>query len=249
MLNDIWKFELKRENGHNPKDGACLMDAVSWFEYGTLGDHPACVSPVLAAFCRGANDGMTDAGRQKLKAFIPRLIGSVDPENEKPRAEFLVWQAIRVFTPFCLEKAGLHADAKLLREFSGGFKEAKMELDRIKQTAVADATRASFVASYVAADADARASSRASFDAFVAAADAARAASFVAGVAAVADAEGAASFVAADAASRFGREPLLLTALDGALALGAQGEEMASERIKLANDAFQRARETAADAL
>jgi hypothetical protein len=217
MLNDIWKFELKRGNGHNPKDGACLMDAVSWFEYGTLGDHPACVSPVLAAFCRGANDGMTDAGRQKLKAFIPRLIGSVDPENEKPRAEFLVWQAIRVFTPFWLEKAGLHADAKLLREFSGGFKEAQMELDRIKQTAYAAASRASFVA-------------------------------FVASVvAAYADADAAAD--TADACSRFGREPLLLTALDGALALGAQGEEMASERIKLANDAFQRARETAADAL
>jgi hypothetical protein len=231
MLNDIWKFELKRGNGHNPKDGACLMDAVSWFEYGTLGDHPACVSPVLAAFCRGANDGMTDAGRQKLKAFIPRLIGSVDPENEKPRAEFLVWQAIRVFTPFWLEKAGLHADAKLLREFSGGFKEAQMELDRIKQTAHTDTDRTSYVAAY-AADAASRAAYRASY-----------AASFVAFVASYAAAD------AADACSRFGREPLLLTALDGALALGAQGEEMASERIKLANDAFQRARETAADAL
>ena len=39
-INNIWQFELRKGNSNNPKDGACLLDAVSWFEYGTLGDHP-----------------------------------------------------------------------------------------------------------------------------------------------------------------------------------------------------------------
>ena len=55
-MTDIWKFDLKRGNGHDPRDGACLLDAVSWFQYGTLGDDPPCVCPVIATFARGVND-------------------------------------------------------------------------------------------------------------------------------------------------------------------------------------------------
>ena len=114
-ITDIWKFVLRRGASRDPRQGACLLDAVSWLEYGTLGDHPPCVCPVIAAFGRGINDAMSDAGRQRLRAFIPRLVGTVDPSAEKKRGEFLAWQAINVFAPLALEAAGLHERAATLR--------------------------------------------------------------------------------------------------------------------------------------
>ena len=98
-INDIWRFDLRKGNSTDPRDGACLMDAVSWLEYGTLGDHPPCVCPIIAAFARGVNDAMNDEERQSLKVYMPRLVGTVDPDSEQARAEYLAWQAIRVFAP------------------------------------------------------------------------------------------------------------------------------------------------------
>lgn len=123
-INDIWRFDLRRGNSKDPRNGACLLDAVSWLEYGTLGDHPACVCPVIAAFGRGINDAMSDIGRQRLKAFIPRLVGTVDPASEVARAEYLAWQAIRVFAPLALDAAGLHDQATALRNCQGTLTEA-----------------------------------------------------------------------------------------------------------------------------
>lgn len=121
-VKNIWKFALRRGNSHDPRNGACLLDAVSWLEYGTLGDHPPCVCPVIAAFGRGINDAMSDAGRQRLRVFIPRLVGTVDPGAERERAEYLAWQAIRVFAPLALDAAGLSAEAEKLRSFDGDLK-------------------------------------------------------------------------------------------------------------------------------
>ena len=144
--NDIWNFMLRRGNGHNPSEGACLMDAVSWFEYGTLGDHPECVCPVIAAYCRNVNDAMTDAGRQKLKVFIPRLIGTRDEASERERAEYLVWQAIKVFTPFWLDKAGMAASAALLRGYEGSIEGARVHLEAIKKRAAYTSSSAYYAA-------------------------------------------------------------------------------------------------------
>jgi len=123
-INDIWKFDLRKGNSDDPREGACLLDAVSWLEYGTLGDHPACVCPVIAAFGRGINDAMSDEGRQRLKLYIPRLVGTVDPAHEQERAEYLAWQAIRVFAPIALDAAGLHEHASHLRNFAGSLEAA-----------------------------------------------------------------------------------------------------------------------------
>jgi hypothetical protein len=102
-MNDIWKFELTMGHSPDPRNGACVVDATSWFHSGTLDDHPQCVCPVLAAFCRPINDGLNDQDRQKLKAFIPRLAGSHDPEAMKARAEFIrreyEWRYTSFMTP------------------------------------------------------------------------------------------------------------------------------------------------------
>lgn len=114
MYDHIWQFNIRRGHSDDPRNGACLLDAVSWLEYGTLGDHPECVCPVLAAFGRGINDAMSDEGRQQLKKYIPLLVGTVDKESEQARAEYLAWQAVRVFAPLALRKVGLYKEAERL---------------------------------------------------------------------------------------------------------------------------------------
>ena len=126
-IADIWKFELRRGNSDDPRNGACLLDAVSWLEYGQLGDRPACVCPVHAAFARGINDAMSNKGRQRLRVFIPRLVGTVDKASEKARGEFLAWQAIRVFAPIALRATGLRTEAESLAAFNGTLTEAAVE--------------------------------------------------------------------------------------------------------------------------
>lgn len=88
-LDDLWPFQLKRGKAKNPSEGACLMDAVSWFEYGCLGDHPACVSPVLSLIGQAANDWADDKERQELRKFIPLLPGTVNTAADEYRADYL----------------------------------------------------------------------------------------------------------------------------------------------------------------
>jgi hypothetical protein len=95
-----------------------MMDAVSWFEYGRLGDRPDCVSPVISAYCRMINDLMQDDDRQKLVKYIPRVIGTAIPEYEAERAKILARFAMLVFLPAALDRAGLTKEASYLRSLS-----------------------------------------------------------------------------------------------------------------------------------
>lgn len=114
-ITDIWRFDLRRGNSKNPRDGACLLDAVSWFEYGHLGDRPKCVCPVLAAAGRGINDTLPWDARQELKRFLPRLPGTVDEEAEPKRVEYLVQHLARDTVTIALEARGFQKEAKALR--------------------------------------------------------------------------------------------------------------------------------------
>lgn len=90
-IKDLWRFELCQGNSADPADGACLLDAVSWMEYGKLGDHPACVCITLAAVGRSLNDMLPDGRRQRLVPYIPRLVGTVGSmRHELERVEALV---------------------------------------------------------------------------------------------------------------------------------------------------------------
>lgn len=71
-FEDLSSFELKRGNHERPEDGLCVLEAVAWFECGAHSDHPKCVCPVLAHFCRSFNDRL-DQRRQELIPYIPRL--------------------------------------------------------------------------------------------------------------------------------------------------------------------------------
>jgi hypothetical protein len=219
------------------------LDAVSWLEYGTLGDHPACVCPVFAAFGRGVNDAMSDAGRQRLKLFIPRLVGTVDPAHERERAEYLAWQAIRVFAPLALDAVGQHKHATVLRNFTGSLAEAAWAAGAAAEAAAwaawaaagaagaARAATAEAAARAATAEAAARATAGAAAEAAWAAAAAAWAAWAAAGAA------GAAAEAAWAAA-----EDAMISALEGVLAIGRQAEPVEPARFDAAVRLFEEAR-------
>ena len=52
-----------------PADGRCAMEWVSYLAGEPHSDDPACVSPVLRAFCMTLNDSLEDAPRQRLRPY------------------------------------------------------------------------------------------------------------------------------------------------------------------------------------
>lgn len=101
-VRDIWRFDIIVGNSLHPRDGACVLDAVSWLMYGALGDHPDCVCPVIAEYVRLINDCLPHPDRQRLRAYIPRLIGTVDRHAESQRQDFLNLEIYRVYLPSVL---------------------------------------------------------------------------------------------------------------------------------------------------
>jgi hypothetical protein len=66
---------LSRGKHRNPRRGACFMEMASFLAGERWSDQPACTHPLLAAVARLVNDNISDAGRQKLVALIPSVIG------------------------------------------------------------------------------------------------------------------------------------------------------------------------------
>ena len=148
-LSNIWRFDLRRGNSPHPSEGACLLDAVSFFEYGTLGDHPACVCPVVAPYGRRINDVMPHAERQRLRAYIPRLAGTVDPAAKHLRAEAIVRHTVRVVLPLLAETVRQPDVVAKLRALPAGasMAEVRVAADKARgalATAAADYTFAHY---------------------------------------------------------------------------------------------------------
>ena len=52
------------------------LELAAWYAHEAHTDHPASVSPVLATFVRWLAAGLDDETRQRLKGFVPRLVGT-----------------------------------------------------------------------------------------------------------------------------------------------------------------------------
>lgn len=96
-LQKVEKLELKRGSHKSLKEGACVMEMVSYVAGEKWSDSPACTSPVLSAYARHVNDNLDDGGRQALKPLILKLVGSRNDDLDKERADFLALQSITVF--------------------------------------------------------------------------------------------------------------------------------------------------------
>jgi hypothetical protein len=99
-------------------DGRCAMEWVSYLAGEPHSDAPACVSPVLRAFCIALNDGLESAPRQRLRMYLPRTIGTADDGLDEPRAWMAMDWLIRTYTPAWLGRAGFTEPAAELRSLA-----------------------------------------------------------------------------------------------------------------------------------
>ena len=109
---DLEVLELKSGSHGDREQGVCLMEAVAWFNNEKHSDHPQCACPVLTSFGIGLNDRFDAEYRQKLKPFIPRLVGSRNPALERRRGEFLLDPSRKL-------ARGAEGLAALLRYYAG----------------------------------------------------------------------------------------------------------------------------------
>jgi hypothetical protein len=69
------RFELVSGIGDPDQGTACVMSLVAYLAGEGRTDRPACASPLVRHFAIPVNDGMPREMRQRLKPFVPRLIG------------------------------------------------------------------------------------------------------------------------------------------------------------------------------
>ena len=199
-LAELEQITLLR-GSHEADHQFCAMELAAYLAGEPHTDHPACVSPVLGAFLRQWNDDLDDAGRQKLKPYIPRVIGTAGNTTADEQRAWLVtdWM-VRVHTPAWLELAGLKTQAESLRGLppilSGTVARANQPALEGARKDAAAARAAAWDAARAAAGAAARDAAR------DAARAAARAAAWDAAWAAAWDAARAAAWDAARAAAR-----------------------------------------------
>ena len=206
-FNKLTVFSLDRGDHDKAEDGVCAMEAVAWLEGLPHSDQPECTCPVIAAYVRTINDNMPNDQRQRLVPYLPKLVGTVSKQHEQKRAEYLAWQAIRVFAPISLRAEGQTEKANQLENFEGS---------------LAAAASSAFAASAAANRAAASASAASAAASASAASAAANADAASASAAANADAASAAAYAARDAADFTAVWDKALQTLDGVLAIGPQ---------------------------
>ena len=173
-LAQLETLELLK-GSHDDDNGKCALEAVAWLVGEKHSDHPACVSPVLGAFCRSWNDSLDDVNRQKLKPYLVRLIGTAGDAARDQRRSWMAmdWLA-RVCGPVFMDLTpSLRGHASALRalpEMVDG--ETLAARDAARVAAWAAVRDAAWGAAWGAAGAAARAAAGA------AARDAARAAAW-----------------------------------------------------------------------
>jgi hypothetical protein len=111
-------YTLSRGTHATPEEGRCAMEWVSHLAGEPHSDEPACVSPVLRAFCTSLNDGLEDIPRQRLRMYLPRTIGTSGDGLDGRRGWMAMDWLIRVHTPRWLAAAGLTDAGERLRSLS-----------------------------------------------------------------------------------------------------------------------------------
>jgi hypothetical protein len=82
------RFELVSGIGEPGEGTACVMSLVAHLAGEGRTDRPRCASPVIREFAIPVNDHMPREARQRLKPFVPRLVGTNDG-LDRGRAEVL----------------------------------------------------------------------------------------------------------------------------------------------------------------
>jgi hypothetical protein len=113
---DLENLVLKSGSHSSPAAGMCVMEAVAFVAGEPHSDHPECASAVIGAFMRTWNDDLDDEGRQRLKPYILKLVGTkASAEIEDARGWLAADWLVRTHTAAWLELAGLKEHAEALR--------------------------------------------------------------------------------------------------------------------------------------
>jgi hypothetical protein len=213
---DVCALPLSRGNHDKPDEGMCVMEMASYLAREPWSDHPLCVSPVIAAFCRSWNDALDDETRQRLKPYAFKVVGTnTGPADDETRAWMATDWLCRVQAPAWLRLAGLTEHAQALESLAR----------------IADATTAG--AAQPALDASREAAAAAWAAAWDAARDAAGAAARAAARDAARDAAGAAARDAARDALRPTVVALQASAFELLDAMIAVGEPEGGPSLKV----------------
>ncbi len=107
---------LNLESGaHDPDGKFCVMEAVAYVAREPWSDHPSCACPTLGTFLRNWNDSLDDKTRQKLKPYIPRIVGTNDGNSERRAWMCMDWLTRECGPAFMDLTPSLRANAKALR--------------------------------------------------------------------------------------------------------------------------------------
>lgn len=117
MTIDLTAVRLVRGTHATRETDPAVMEAVAWLAGEPHANHPASTSPVVASFCRLVNDLVDDEERQRLVAYVPRLVGmKAALDVELRRTLILADWAVRTAAATALRTAGLWADAERLAQ-------------------------------------------------------------------------------------------------------------------------------------
>src|SRR5437879_12245450 len=114
MTIDLDTVVLRPGAHTSASDGVSLMEAVSSLAGEPWSNSPSCTSPVIAAYARSLNDWLPDDERQRLKAYIPRLVGTAAPNRDLSHAFACADAAARGFARRAFAAAGLAAASATL---------------------------------------------------------------------------------------------------------------------------------------
>ncbi len=92
------------------------MEWVSHLAGEPHSDQPACVSPVLRAYCTSLNDSLEVGSRQLLRPYLGRTIGTAGDGLDEARSWMALDWLIRTYTPTWLAAAGLMGSARQLED-------------------------------------------------------------------------------------------------------------------------------------
>src|SRR5215207_8200100 len=98
------------------EEGVCAMEYVAWLAGEDITAAPQCASQVLCVYTLNLNDRWNDDQRQKLKPFLPRMVGTAGDGQDEARSYLALDWLIRSFTPAWLDLAGLSDEAQSLRD-------------------------------------------------------------------------------------------------------------------------------------
>ena len=139
---EFGRLRLEGGSHQSPDEGVCLMEAVAWLACEPHTDHPDCTCPVLGAFGRGLNDCLDVERRQRLKPFIPELVGTASDGHAEARGFMAMDWIVRTYTPTWLRLARLDTEADGLQSLPeiadvATLRGAQEMLDAARQSAVA----------------------------------------------------------------------------------------------------------------